>query len=81
MDPSIRALSGRHKFTIRRHQFNKDSLHDSNGSGHVRRASQGTGRGEHADPRARRGLPQPRAALVHVRAHGQLPHKAVNLLF
>jgi len=26
VDPSFRALSGRLKFTVRRHKFNKDSL-------------------------------------------------------
>ena len=26
VDPAFRALSGRHKFTVRRHKFNKDSL-------------------------------------------------------
>ena len=31
VDPSFRALSGRLKFTVRRHKFNKDSFSPSSG--------------------------------------------------
>ena len=45
VDPSFRALSGRLKFTIRRHKFKKDPLSEE---GVTRTGGMGSGRGVEA---------------------------------